>query len=71
MTRLPLINTPLQRGGSRGAVPGNRFSGLLRRAKTAEAVLEFCDLTFTPQKRCVNEKGPFGNTKLVETHTNE
>ncbi len=50
-----LINTPLQRGGSRRALDWNRFSGLPRAAGTVETLSSCVGARDTPLKRGVNE----------------
>ena len=50
-----LINTPLQRGGGRGAESGNRFNGFDAVRKTVETVSGAVAAWHTPLKRGVNE----------------
>jgi hypothetical protein len=53
-----LINTPLQRGVTRGREVFNRFSGFSRVYQTVETVRAVARRCHTPLKRRVNQKEP-------------
>ena len=58
----PLINTPLQRGGTGGDRASNRFSGFEAAPETAKAVGTVNARLATPLKRGVNESGAAPST---------
>ena len=50
-----LINTPLQRGGVRCCMDGNRFNGFAQGVETVETVGDASASSPTPLQRGVNE----------------
>src|ERR1022692_2452493 len=63
----PVINTPLQRGGTACRKGVNRFSGSCTVPQTAEAVQDPSCQAHTPLKRGVNESGSCCSTDSCVT----